>query len=125
MSTVAPPPLMTTEEMLALPDNGVERELIAGRLRERAVTRRNYAHSVASAFLTHMLVEWLRQQPEPRGRVVVGEAGFRLRRDPDTSVGIDVAYISAEVVRDSPRSFPYVEGVPVLAVEVLSPSDQH
>jgi hypothetical protein len=36
---------MTAEELLALPDDGVERDLIEGRLRERAKTRRNRRHS--------------------------------------------------------------------------------
>ncbi len=35
MSVAAAPPLMTTEELLALPDDGVERWLIRGRLREK------------------------------------------------------------------------------------------
>src|SRR5215217_3565139 len=97
MSTVAPPSLMTTEEMLALPQNGVERELVAGHLRERPVTRRNHGHSRATIRVGSLLERWLEQQPEPRGEVVGGEAGFRLRRNPDTSVGIDIAYVSAEV----------------------------
>jgi hypothetical protein len=91
MSAAALPALMTTEEMLALPDNGVERELIGGQLRERPGTRRNRDHCESSALLTSLMVVWLRQQPEPRGLVVVGEAGFRLQRGPDTSVAIDVA----------------------------------
>src|SRR6266550_2206960 len=114
MSTVAPPSLMTTEEMLALPDNGMERDLIGGRLRERPVTIRDRGHSRATVRLGHLLELWLEQQPEPRGEVVGGEAGFRLQRDPDTSVGIDVAYVSAEVARNTPESFPYIEGPPVL-----------
>jgi len=39
MSTVST--LMTTEQLLALPDDGKERELIRGELREREMTRRN------------------------------------------------------------------------------------
>ena len=37
---VAAPPLMTTEEMLALPDTGMRRWLIEGQLRERPVQDR-------------------------------------------------------------------------------------
>ena len=125
MGTVAPSPLMTTEEMLALPDNGVERELFHGQLREKPVTKRNRWHSRSTVRLGHLLEEWLERQPEPRGEVVGGEAGFRLRRNPDTSVGIDVAYVSAEVVAQTPETSVFFEGPPVLAVEILSPSDQH
>ncbi len=51
-----------------------------------------------------------------------GEAGFRLALDPDTTVGIDVAYVSPEVVAFAPQDALF-QGPPVLAVEVLSPSD--
>jgi Uma2 family endonuclease len=61
--------------------------------------------------------------PEPRGEILDGEAGFRIRQDPDTTVGIDLAYISAELSANTPEKAVYVDGVPVLAVEILSPSD--
>lgn len=124
MSTPVPSRLRTTEEMLALPENGYERELIEGRLWEKPKTRRNRWHSRASARIGYLLEDWLVRQPEPRGEIVTGDAGFRLGRDPDTSVGIDLAYVSAELVRATPQDAPYFEGAPVLAVEILSPSDQ-
>src|SRR5262249_11492692 len=52
------------------------------------------------------------------------EAGFRLKRDPETFVGIDVAYVSAEMVANRDRKLKFFDGPPVLAVEILSPSDQ-
>jgi Uma2 family endonuclease len=61
----------------------------------------------------------------PKGEVLVGEAGIRLRRNPDTTVGVDVAYISAETADTNPDPERMVEGVPVLIVEILSPSDKH
>ncbi len=115
---------MTTEEMLALPENGNDRHLIRGELRETPMTRRNQWHSTVEANLAHLLLQWLRQRPGRDGRVVSGEAGFRLRRAPDTTVGIDVAYVAAEVVARTPRSSAFFEGPPVLAVEILSPSDK-
>src|SRR3954451_18482035 len=89
MSTVAESPVMTTEELFALPDDGIDRELIRGQLRERPMTKRNRRHSRIEASVAHLLKEWLERQPGPRGEVVSGEAGFRIRRDPDTTVGID------------------------------------
>jgi Uma2 family endonuclease len=53
-----------------------------------------------------------------------GEAGFVLRRNPDSTVGIDVAYVSAELAVATPERARFVEGVPILAVEILSPSDK-
>jgi Uma2 family endonuclease len=67
---------------------------------------------------------WNESLAEPRGEVLVGEAGIRLSRNPDSTVGVDVAYISAEVAAASPPDYPYLDGVPVLIVEVLSPSDK-
>jgi Uma2 family endonuclease len=123
VSTVTPTRPMTTEEMLALPEDGMDRELIYGELREKPMTRRNRWHSRAEARISRMLDQWLENQQEPRGEVVSGEAGFRLRRDPDSTVGIDVAYVSAEVAARAPDA-AYFEGPPVLAVEILSPSDE-
>ena len=44
--------LMTTEELLALPDDGVTRELIRGELREYPMTTRGFPHCLALANLT-------------------------------------------------------------------------
>jgi Uma2 family endonuclease len=126
MSAGAPPtPLMTTEEMLALPENGMDRELICGELREKPMTRRNQWHSTVEARLAYLLGRWLDAHPLPGSRVTSGEAGFRLRKVPDTTVGIDVAFVPAEVVANTPKSAAFFEGAPVLAVEILSPSDTH
>lgn len=117
---------MTAEEFLALPENDqVERWLLKGKLTERPMTRRSFSHSRTEAQVAHLLKRWVDQQPEPRGIVVSGEAGFRLSRNPDSSVGIDVAYISAERVATTPKNAYLVEGAPVLAVEILSPSDRN
>ncbi len=115
--------LMTTEELLAIPEDGTDRWLIAGELRERPMTKRNRFHSRTLARVTRFLDSWLDEQPEPRGQVLVGEAGVILGHDPDTTVGIDATYISAEVmVRQTERS-TLIDGVPTLVVEILSPSD--
>jgi len=116
--------LMTTEELLAMPEDGVGRELIRGELRERGLTRRNPMHSRAEAAIAALLRFWLKMQPAPRGQVLSGEAGFLIRKDPDTTVGIDVAYISSETAAANAQSRVLIDGVPVLAVEICSPSDK-
>jgi Uma2 family endonuclease len=55
--------------------------------------------------------------------VYCGEIGVRLRRGPDTTVGVDVAYVSADTVARQTDETTLIEGAPVLAVEILSPSD--
>jgi Uma2 family endonuclease len=121
VAPAAPP--ITTEELLALPANGVERWLIGGHLREKPMTVRNRWHSRIMARVTKFLDNWLDQQPEPRGSVLCGEAGVRLRRNPDTTVGIDVVYVSPEVAAQQTDETSLIEGVPLLVVEILSPND--
>lgn len=115
---------MTTEEFLAVPPDGMDRELVRGVLRERPMTVRNRKHTKAGAQMGHVLSAWLERQPEPRGEVHVGEAGVRLFKDPDTTVGIDVAYFSPETVRNTPDDARFMDGPPILAVEILSPTDK-
>ncbi len=127
MSTIAPPRKMTTEELLAMPDDGVERWLIRGELRENTevdVNRRNPDHSGVMTSLALILGNWLRKQPTPRGKILTGDATFRLRPDSESTVGIDVAYISHELRAKTQKGSKLVEGVPILAAEILSPSDR-
>lgn len=128
-TTDAPTKLMTTEEFLALPEDGVERMLIGGVVHELGsedgeMTKRNPTHSFVEANATRLVGVWSRLQPEPRGRVYCGEVGFRLKRDPDDTVGIDVAYVDAETASRTASDAAVVDGPPVLAIEVLSPSDR-
>lgn len=123
MNAIPTPVLMTTEQMLALPLDGMDRELIHGELREKPLTQHNRRHSRTEANVTFFLQGWLVNLPEPRGEVLSGEAGFRILRDPDTTVGIDVAYISAELAAATPDNARLVDGAPTVAVEILSPSN--
>jgi Uma2 family endonuclease len=120
---VAAQPVLTTAELLALPQNGEERWLIRGQLREKPMTLRNRWHSSIMARVSQHLANWLDTQPEPRGAVLCGEAGCRLRRDPDTTVGIDVVYIPPDVATLESEETTLIDGVPVLVVEILSPND--
>ena len=121
MATVVTP--MTTEELLALPDDGVRRWLIDGELRESPMTYRNRFHSRILIRVGTELQKWLDQRPEPRGEILGGEAGVRLFRNPDTTVGIDVVYVSHEVMAKQTDETTLIEGVPTLVVEIQSPSD--
>lgn len=126
MSAATAPKLMTAEEFLALPDDGVERWLIRGELREKRdtdMTRRNRSHSITEARITGLLSMWLLSQPQPHGEVVCGEAGFILRRDPATSAGVDVALITAVQADATDDETTFVEGPPLMIAEVLSPYD--
>lgn len=125
MSTVAPPRLMTTEEFLALPDDGIERDLIRGVVKKYGMTRRNRRHSRTTTKAAKHVDLWLDRQSPRRGEVLCGDAGFQLLADPDTTVGIDLAYISAEVAARFDDDVYLIEAAPILAAEILSPSDTH
>jgi Uma2 family endonuclease len=87
------------------------------------MTRRNRFHAALEARLAQLLGNWLDTQPDPRGQVYAGEAGVWLRRDPDTSVGIDVVYFPPGVESAQTGDTKLIEGVPALAIEILSPND--
>lgn len=123
MSTVLEQTTFTTEQLLAMPDDGMDRWLIDGELREKPMTVRNRFQSRITVTATYFLERWNREQPEPRGEVASGKAGFRLARNPDTTVGVDVAYVPAEVARIEYNDTTLYDGAPLLAVEILSPND--
>jgi hypothetical protein len=75
---------LTAEDLASMPDDGIERDLIRGELRERPTTRRSPANSVTETLISHHLWVWILAQPDPRGQVVGGEAGFRLHLEPET-----------------------------------------
>jgi Uma2 family endonuclease len=114
---------MTTEELLALPEDGKDRWLIRGRLWENEMTKRNRYHGQIMIQIGHLLASWNEKQPEPRGVVAGGEVGSRLKRNPDSTVGIDVAYFGPEVALLEPSGTTVFDGPPVLAVEINSPTN--
>jgi Uma2 family endonuclease len=114
---------MTVEEFLALPDDGIRRWLVDGEIREFGMTQRNRFHSRLLIRLGRFLDEWVERQARPRGYVVGGEAGVRFKWGEEESVGVDVAYIPPEVAARQTNETSIVVGVPILIVEILSPSD--
>src|SRR5262249_1414865 len=117
--------LMTSEDLFALPPSKqVDRWLFRGELRKSKVTKRSPNHAGAVIALGGLLRPGLLQQPKPRGQVYGGEAYFRIRKDPETNVGIDVALATAAQVAALKKKSSYVDGPPVIAIEVLSPNDK-
>ncbi len=118
---------MSAREFLALPDDGVHRELVQGRVREDreiwesgkeglGVTVRNRFHSRIVIRVGQLLANWMDLQPEPRGEVVGGEAGFWLMGTRESLVGIDVAVVTAELVASTDPDQKLYHGPPLLAV---------
>ena len=121
----ATPQEISLEPFLALPDDGVYREVHRGRLREfheRSVLHDKW-HSKTEARIAHLLLDWLHQHPQKTGEVHSGEVGCAIQHDPLTTVGIDVAYFDYDVANDDSSGLSLVNGPPILAVEILSLSD--
>lgn len=124
MSTATASGLMTAEEFLALPeDPNIERMLIRGRIWEEPTTRRSRLHSSTESLVSHRLWQWKEAHPDAGGTIASGEAGCRLRRNPDTIVGVDAAYFPDNVTELEHGDSTLFDGPPILAVEILSPSD--
>lgn len=125
---------VTGEDLIDMPFDGVERYVIKGELREYPVgvtnpdtgelmSVRNRLHARAANCTGRHLGNWLADQPEPRGEVLNGDAGVRLDPAEDTTFGVDVMYVSAEVLAAQTGESTIIQGVPTLTVEILSPSE--
>lgn len=110
--------LMTAEDLLqpGVPEHA---DLVRGVLVVREPP--GFRHGEIMARLIVVLGAYL--DAHNIGRVVAGDAGFKLATDPDTVRGADVAFVSRErLPRGSPVAFPALG--PDLVIEVLSPGDR-
>ena len=124
MNAVAIP--MTSAELSALlEDEYFERWLIDGELREMPMTRRSPGHAGAITTLSSLLWQWSQTQPIPRPRVFSADIYFRLRTDPETNVGVDIAVATPAQAATVTPNLRFLDGPPILAAEVLSASDIH
>ena len=111
--------LMTAEELLLLPHDGMRHELIDGELRAMAPTGAEHGQT-SGPIHTHIGAFLL---DHPIAVVWSAETGFLLRRAPDRVRAPDVSVLRIE--RIPPEGLPrgYFPGAPDLAVEVVSPGD--
>lgn len=111
--------LMTAEELLRLPANGLRTELIKGELRTMppaGMKHGKYAMLLSIPLGQHILEHQL-------GMVYAAETGYIVARNPDTVRAPDLSFVRQETLDlyGEPDSFgPYA---PDLAVEVISPND--
>lgn len=129
MSTATAERVYTTDDLLAMPDDGIRRWIIRGELREEptefaelGMTRRNRQHSEVMVTIATLLKTWQRGLPPPHGSVYCGEVGVILPTNPATTVGVDVVATSAELEAAQTDATSLLEGVPLLMVEIWSPS---
>ena len=111
--------LMTAEELLRLPDDGMRHELIDGELRTMAPP--GGAHGDSAGSIHGHLSRFVYDQPIAR---ILAEAGFILRRNPDRVRAPDVAVLSIDRIPAEGIPNGYIAGAPDLAIEVVSPNDR-
>jgi len=118
----------TWRDLLAMPDDGVERWIVDGELKEMQpplegeARFRGRLESRALVLVGAELETWARGRPGPRGQVVA-DAGVILAARPETVVGIDLAYFPPEVIARQTAEIPLFVGIPLLAVMIPSPMD--
>jgi Uma2 family endonuclease len=110
--------LITAEELLVMPDEGMVTELIDGEIKKMSLA--GFAHGRIDALVAANLSTYVRERG--LGEVTAAETGFILRRNPDTVRAPDVGFIIKERVVETNGYFP---GPPDLAVEVISPNDTY
>ena len=111
---------VTAQELLAMPDDGLRRELVRGEVRKTAPAgfqHGSIAAEVAASLAWHVRSNGL-------GVVVAAETGFKIAGNPDTVRAPDAAFVSRERVEEADGTIGYWTGAPVLAVEVISPNDR-
>lgn len=112
--------LITAEEFLAMPDDGLRRELVDGRLTPPMSPAFGEHGEIATALLGRLVPHvWERRL----GRVYDSSTGFVLARNPDRVRAPDVAFVAAANLPARIRVRGFVEGPPDLAVEIVSPND--
>jgi Uma2 family endonuclease len=112
---------MTADELLAMPDDGKRRELVAGELRE--MTPAGWQHGRIAGNIAGELRTFVRAHR--LGVMATAEASYRLSADPDTVRVPDVSFVRQERVDEIGDPTGYWPGAPDLAFEVISPNDRY
>jgi Uma2 family endonuclease len=113
------PALLTAEEFARLPESGRPCELVRGKVVERSF------HSPRHGQVCTEVACILGEYAEVRrlGHAVIG-SGVITQRDPDTVRGPDVWFIGYDKVPPGPLPDTYLDLVPDLVCEIVSPSDR-
>ena len=115
--TIQKSDLVTGEALLALPDDIGRYELIDGRLVEMAPA--SDEHGFIEFNLGAELRAFVRQRS--LGRILGGEVGIYIRRNPDRIRGADIVFVSKTRLPELTDKF--LEVTPELIVEIMSPND--
>lgn len=119
--TAAPlQPLMTADDLLAMPDGGKRYELIDGRLVELCPA--SWISSTVAMNIAIRLGPYVRDHG--LGKVSGADHGAKLATNPDLVRSPDVAFTRQERLKRGKLTRGFQDGAPDLVVEVLSPTDR-
>lgn len=111
---------MTIEEYEALEQDEPGYELVEGELK-RTPPAGGQSSSMAVGIAAHL---WNFVTPRQLGMVFGADGGFVLRRDPDTLLVPDVAFVRTDRLPPESEQERFWRLAPDLVVEVISPSDR-
>ena len=111
--------LLTADNLLRLPDDGMRHELVKGEL--RSMPPASEEHGIVAAEAAFLIQNHVRAQR--LGHVFAAETGFVIEHDPDVVRAPDVAFIAAARFQGRSPSRSFSDIVPDLVVEVVSPYD--
>jgi Uma2 family endonuclease len=111
---------MTIEQFERLPDDGVRRELVQGRIVEMGPSKPR--HGIVCLHIGSILHDFVAEHR--LGRVGSNDFGIVTRRAPDTLRGADVSYISYQRVPREADDRHYFDVTPELVCEVMSEYDR-
>ena len=120
MAIIEQTQLLTAEAYGELPDLGDPSELVRGKI---VMMNRPYPrHGEVCLNIAFKLKQFLEQNP--LGRLIGNDAGIVTERGPDSVRGPDIAFFSFQRVPPGPLPKGYLDVLPELVFEVLSPSDR-
>ena len=112
--------LLTIEEYLTLPDDGIPNELVRGKIVPLVV--QTPRHGQICAGIVYFIGRYL--DDRALGHLVCNNSAIVTERNPDTVRGADVAFYSYRRVPRGPLPEKYLDVAPELVFEVRSPTDR-
>ena len=113
---------ITADELLAIPKDGMRRELIKGELIERQPA--GFFHGVTTNFLGTYLTVFVAEND--LGLVTTAETGFKIATNPGTVLAPDVGFVAKDrLPTDLSTLVGFFPGAPDLAAEIISPSETY
>jgi Uma2 family endonuclease len=113
--------LITAEDLLRMPDDGLRYELVRGQL--ITMPPAGNIHGNRTMRLGWRLAQHV--ESNDLGVVYAAETGFKITSNPDTVRAADIAFVSKARLAEVGDVEGYWPGAPDLAVEMVSPSDTY